>query len=200
MLNSYWTSVLLVELKSTSSSQHWFHSPSQLSGHPGRRSAVFLVGLFFVFFGGGHFRWVFGCEWALGMRFEEDYQGLESCPRASCAFQQHCHFPGCIRLWKMWCVTLSLCSALSPSVSLSFTKWFRHWKTWLQGLAVISRSSLTCTSLLCSSAIWTIPGLCGRGVITSAVLQTVLCLFYNDLLRLSKKRVAGRCWPNYSCC
>lgn len=105
MLNSYWTSVLLVELKSTSSSQHWFHSPSQLSGHP----AIQAAGQpFFLFLFWEHFRWVFGCEWALGMRFEEDYQGPESCLEASCAFQQNCHFPGCIRLWNIWCVTLSL--------------------------------------------------------------------------------------------
>lgn len=35
-----------------------------------------------------------------------------------------------------------VCHSLCLSVSLSFAKWFRHWKTCLQGLAVISRSSL----------------------------------------------------------
>lgn len=117
MLNSYWTSVLLVELKSSSSSQHWFHSPSQLSGHPAIQPSRRPVSLFFFFFFWEHFRWVFGCEWALGMRFEEDYQGPESCLEASCAFQQSCHFPGCIRLWNIWCVTLSL-SFLSLCLSL----------------------------------------------------------------------------------
>lgn len=130
-LNSHWTSVLLAELKSTSSSQHWFHSPSQLVGLPGEPSGFF----FFLFFW-EHFRRVFGCEWALGMRFEEDYQGPESCClRASCAFQQNCPCPSCISAGKMWCV-----SPPPPFLSPSFTKCFGHWKTWLQGPAVISRS------------------------------------------------------------
>lgn len=113
MLNSYWTSVLLVEPKSTSSSQHWFHSPSQLAG----QSVIHASGLPFL----EHFRWVFGCEWALGMRFEEDYQGPESCLGASCAFRQNCRHPCCISVGKMWCVSLSLspsfCLCLSHSLS-----------------------------------------------------------------------------------
>lgn len=85
-----------------------------------------------------HFWRVFGCEWALGMRFEEDYQGPESCLGALCAFQQNCPCPSCISVGKMWFVSLS--PPLCVSVSLSFVKWFRHWKTWLQGVAVICRS------------------------------------------------------------
>lgn len=105
--------------------------------HPARHPVIQAAGLPFL----EHFRWVFGCEWALGMRFEEDYQGPESCLGASCAFQQSCRCPCCISVGKMWCVSFSLSLFLSLSLSLSFAKWFRHWKTWLQGLPVISRSS-----------------------------------------------------------
>lgn len=60
MLNSYWTSVLLVELKSSSSSQHWFHSPSQLSGHPAIQAAgqPFFLFLFLGTFQMGVWVWV----------------------------------------------------------------------------------------------------------------------------------------------
>lgn len=109
MLNSHWTSGLLAELKSTSSSQHWFHSPSQLVGLPGGPSGF----LFFL----EHFRRVFGCEWALAMRFEEDYQGPESCLGASCAFQQNCPCPSCISVGKMWCTSPRPHVFLSHSLS-----------------------------------------------------------------------------------
>ena len=119
-------------------------SISQPVSHPARHPVIQAAGLPFL----EHFRWVFGCERALAMRFEEDYQGPESCLGASCAFQQSCRCPCCISVGKMWCVSLSLplsvsvSLSLSLSLSLSFAKWFRHWKTWLQGLAVISRSTL----------------------------------------------------------
>lgn len=198
MLNSYWTSVLLVELKSTSSSQHWFHSPSQLSGHP----AIQAAGQpFFLFLFWEHFRWVFGCEWALGMRFEEDYQGPESCLEASCAFQQNCHFPGCIRLWNIWCVTLSLpFLSLCLSHSLSGSDIEKHgcraWRRYL-GLLLPALHSLALQwyelFLVCVA-------------MTSSPLQfcRLSCASFtmtSYLLVLNcEKRVAGCCWPNYSCC
>lgn len=79
-------------------------SISWLVSHPAHHPVIQAAGLPFL----EHFRWVFGCEWALGMRFEEDYQGPESCLGASCAFQQNCCCPRCISVGKMWCVSFPL--------------------------------------------------------------------------------------------
>lgn len=78
--------------------------------HPAHHPVIQAAGLPFL----EHFRWVFGCERALGMRFEEDYQGPESCLGASCAFQQNYCCPCCISVGKMWCVSfpLPLCVSL----------------------------------------------------------------------------------------
>lgn len=168
----------------------------QPSSHP----AIQAAGQpFFLFLFWEHFRWVFGCEWALGMRFEEDYQGPESCLEASCAFQQNCHFPGCIRLWNIWCVTLSL-PFLSLSHSLSGSDIEKHgcraWRRYL-GLLLPALHSLALQwyklFLFCVA-------------MTSSPLQfcRLSCASFtmtSYLLVLNcEKRVAGCCWPNYSCC
>lgn len=85
-------------------------SISRPVSHPAHHPVIQAAGLPFL----EHFRWVFGCEWALGMRFEEDYQGPESCLGAPCAFQHNCCRPCCISVGKMRCVSfpLPLCVSL----------------------------------------------------------------------------------------
>ena len=85
--------------------------------------------------------------------------GSRKLPWGFMCFQQSCYFPCCISIGGLWCVSLFL------YLSLLLAKWFRHRKTWLQGLRVISRSFHLISSLLFSS------------LLSFALVSSPLCLW-----------------------
>ena len=167
--------------------------------HPACHPVIQAAGLPFL----EHFRWVFGCERALGMRFEEDYQGPESCLGASCAFQQSCRCPCCISVGKMWCVSLSLPLSVSLSLSLSLShllsgsdieKHDCRGSQWYLGLLFSSRS------LMMFSHLWFCVAMTTSHLHLSSLClwPSCACLSWGLPLcvsALNSGEVAAYCWP-----